>query len=110
MIITTTPAIPNGTVTQTHSAIFVEESAMSSVRARGFSGFDFRRIFSPPGESTERQISELRAQVIKTLTVAAEKVGANAIVGLQLSYVNTDIGLCLAGVGTPQTVEFAAKA
>jgi len=104
MLITTIPSIPNAKVKRTFAAIFIEEAAQGTLRVKGFA--DLRRLFSPPSDTTGMQLSEMRTQALKTLTVMAGKLEANAIVGLQITFVTTETGLFLVASGTPQEVEF----
>ncbi len=84
MIITTTPSIEGRTITAYHGIVFGEVVLGMNVFKDMFSGL--RDFFGGRSGTYEKGLADARHQCLAELEQRAAKLGANAVVGIDVDY------------------------
>lgn len=102
MIITTTPTIENHQITEYKGVIFSE--VIAGVNAIKDLAAGFRDIFGGRSQSYEDELLKARQEALFELEKRAEKLGANAIVGVKIDVETVGTGSMLMVVATGTAV------
>ena len=84
MILTTTPSVEGRTITQYHGIVFGEViSGVDVIKdiAAGFSNF-----FGGRSNTYEEELMRARTQALEELEERASRIGADAVVGIDVDY------------------------
>lgn len=84
MIVTTTPSIEGKRIIEYKGIVFGE--VISGVNFFKDFGAGLRNIFGGRSEGYENELSAAREKALEELKVNAQKIGANAIVGIDFDY------------------------
>lgn len=106
MIITTTPTIEGKTISQYHQIVFGE--VITGINLFKDFGAGLTNIFGGRSQGYEEELIQARYQALEELGQAAKKVGANAVVGVDVDYevLGSDNGMLMVSVsGTAVTVD-----
>ena len=102
MIITTTPTIENRTITEYKGIVFSE--VIAGVNAIKDLAAGFRDIFGGRSQSYEDELLKARQEALFELDKRAEKLSANAIVGVKIDVETVGTGSMLMVVATGTAV------
>lgn len=102
MIITTTPTIENRQITEYKGIIFSE--VIAGVNAIKDLAAGFRDIFGGRSQSYEDELLKARQEALFELEKRAEKLNANAIVGVKIDVETVGTGSMLMVVATGTAV------
>ena len=102
MIITTTPTIEKHNITEYKGVVFSE--VISGVNALKDLAASFRDIFGGRSQSYEEELLKARNEALLELEQRAEKLGANAIVGVKIDVETVGAGSMLMVVATGTAV------
>ena len=102
MIITTTPTIENHPITEYKGIIFSE--VIAGVNALKDLAAGFRDFFGGRSQSYEDELLKARKEALFELEKRAEKLGANAIVGVKIDVETVGTGSMLMVVATGTAV------
>lgn len=92
MIITTTPTIENQIISEYKGIVFSE--VISGVNALKDLAASFRDIFGGRSQSYEDELLKARQEALYELEQRAEKLGANAIVGVKIDVKLSELEVC----------------
>lgn len=102
MLITTTDTLETHVISRYYDAICAETAYGLSTMRDLLGGI--RSMLSGGQGVSGREVSVLRDAALKSLVTQAEKVGANALIGLRISYFqlgrNSEV-IMLSAIGTP---------
>ena len=82
MIITTTPSIEGKTITNYHGVVFGEVITGINFVKDFFASF--RNIVGGRSESYEQELEHARSKAMEELEERAQRMGANAVVGIRI--------------------------
>lgn len=102
MIITTTPTIENRPITEYKGVVFSE--VIAGVNAIKDLAAGFRDIFGGRSQSYEDELLKARQEALFELEKRAEKLNANAIVGVKIDVETVGTGSMLMVVATGTAV------
>ncbi|MBQ9864599.1 MAG: putative heavy metal-binding protein [Bacteroidales bacterium] len=105
MIITTTPTIEGRQIVEYHGVVFGEVISGINFVKDFFAGI--RNIVGGRSNSYEEELNKARANAMKELEDRAQRLGANAVVGVDIDYevLGSDNGmLMVTASGTAVTV------
>ena len=84
MIVTTTPSVEGRTITEYHGVVAGEAIMGANIFRDLFAGI--RDIVGGRAGSYEKVLKEARHDAIQEMQAEAQKLGANAVVGVDLDY------------------------
>ena len=106
MIVTTTPSVEGKTIREYKGIVFGE--VITGINMFKDIGAGLRNIFGGRSEGYEEELSEARKKALREMEERAEKLGANAVVGVDVDYevLGADNGMLMVSItGTAVVIE-----
>lgn len=98
MIVTTTPSVEGKTIREYKGIVFGE--VITGINMFKDIGAGLRNIFGGRSEGYEEELAEARKKALREMEERAEKMGANAVVGVDVDYevLGADNGMLMVSI------------